>query len=107
MCGSDTSRQVAPCACIQAMPCFQSLSISAGMPSMVYSLGIPTFRPLAPFPSAAAKSGTSTGAEVESLGSCPAMAASRMAVSSTERANGPAWSSDEANATMPQREQRP
>ena len=30
-----------------------------------------------------------------------------MALSRTVRANGPAWSSEDANATMPQREQRP
>ncbi len=35
------------------------------------------------------------------------MERSRIAASRTVRANGPAWSSDEAKATMPQREQRP
>jgi hypothetical protein len=30
-----------------------------------------------------------------------------MAASRTVRVIGPAWSSEEANATMPQREQRP
>jgi hypothetical protein len=35
------------------------------------------------------------------------MEVSRMAVSRIVRANGPAWSSEDANATMPQREQRP
>jgi hypothetical protein len=35
------------------------------------------------------------------------MERNRIAASRTERANGPAWSSEEANATMPQREQRP
>ena len=32
---------------------------------------------------------------------------SRIAQSCTVRANGPGWSSDDANATTPQREQRP
>jgi hypothetical protein len=35
------------------------------------------------------------------------MEVSRIAASSTVRAIGPAWSSEEAKATMPQREQRP
>ncbi len=41
------------------------------------------------------------------LGSKPAMFSSRIAQSRTSRAIGPAWSSDEAKATTPQREQRP
>ena len=45
--------------------------------------------------------------EVESLGSNPAIAPSMIAVSRTLRAIGPAWSSEEAKATIPQREQRP
>ena len=56
---------------------------------------------------AAAKSGTASGAEVESLGSWPAMPCSSRALSSTVRANGPGWSSELAKATTPQREQRP
>jgi hypothetical protein len=35
------------------------------------------------------------------------MASSMIAQSRTSRAIGPAWSSEEAKATMPQREQRP
>ena len=89
------------------MPCRHSLSIPAGMPSMVYSLGMPTLRPLAPFRKDAAKSGTGRAAEVASLASWPAMAASIRAASATLRVNGPAWSKDDAKATMPQREQRP
>ena len=45
--------------------------------------------------------------EVESLGSWPAIACSMSAASSTVRVSGPAWSSEEAKAIMPQREQRP
>src|ERR1700753_3777517 len=45
--------------------------------------------------------------EVVSLGSWPAIERIRIAASRTLRAIGPAWSSEEANATMPQREQRP
>ena len=43
----------------------------------------------------------------ESFGSWPAMPCSSSALSSTVRANGPGWSSELANATTPQREQRP
>ena len=54
-----------------------------------------------------AQSGTAISAEVLSIGSWPAMAWSIRAQSSTVRAIGPAWSSELANATTPQREQRP
>ena len=63
--------------------------------------------PFTPPPSAASKSGTGSRALVESFGSCPDMAVSRMAASRTLRVIGPAWSSEEAKATMPRREQRP
>ena len=45
--------------------------------------------------------------EVVSFGSTEAIDFSMIAASRTSRAIGPAWSSDEAKATMPQREQRP
>jgi hypothetical protein len=57
--------------------------------------------------SIASKSGTGRSAEVESFGSCPAIACSMIAQSRTDLVIGPAWSSDEAKATIPQREQRP
>ena len=41
------------------------------------------------------------------LGIEAAIASSMIAQSRTSRAIGPAWSSDEAKATTPQREQRP
>jgi len=41
------------------------------------------------------------------LGSKPAIASRRIAQSRTVRAIGPAWSSELAKETMPQREQRP
>src|ERR1700679_2277766 len=44
---------------------------------------------------------------VESFGSVLAIDVSRMAASRTVLVMGPAWSSDEAKATMPKREQRP
>ena len=64
-------------------------------------------RPFTERAQAAAKSGTGTSALVESFGSKPAMERSRIAQSSTVRATGPAWSSEEAKATTPQREHRP
>ena len=58
--------------------------------------------------SAASKSGTAMSARrSKSFGSCPAIALSMIAASRTVFAIGPAWSSDEAKATIPQREQRP
>jgi hypothetical protein len=74
---------------------------------MRYSRGMPMRRPRMSPVSAAAKSGTATSAEVESFGSWPAIARSMSAASRTLRVIGPAWSSDEAKATVPQREQRP
>ena len=68
---------------------------------------MPIRRPLDIAGRAAAKSGTGRSAEVLSFGSWPAIACSIMAQSSTVRAIGPAWSSELAKATMPQREQRP
>ena len=64
---------------------------------------LPRMSPL----SAASKSGTGRSAEVESFGSCPAIARSMIAASRTVFVIGPAWSSEEAKATIPQREQRP
>src|SRR6185312_1711705 len=46
-------------------------------------------------------------AHVVSFGSGPAIERMRMAASRTVRANGPAWSRDDAKATIPQREHRP
>ncbi len=45
--------------------------------------------------------------EVESLRSTDAICRSMIAASRTVRVIGPAWSSEDANATVPQREQRP
>ena len=45
--------------------------------------------------------------EVVSFGSWPDMERSITAASRTVLAIGPAWSSEEAKATVPQREQRP
>ena len=57
--------------------------------------------------SAASKSGTGTSAEVESIGSTEAIACSMIAASRTVRVIGPAWSSELANAIVPQRLTRP
>src|SRR5690606_23765245 len=76
-------------------------------PSIRYSRGIPTFLPRKSALSEPAHSGTGRSRLVESFGSNPAIASSMIAQSSTERAIGPAWSSDEAKATTPQRLHRP
>jgi hypothetical protein len=47
------------------------------------------------------KSGTSTGADVESHESWPQIALSTIAQSRTSRVKGPIWSSELANATRP------
>ncbi|MNT75138.1 hypothetical protein D3C72_2140100 [compost metagenome] len=101
------SLTVAPSALSHSSPWLHSFSISPGIPSMRYSRGTPIVRPLTPRSTAAAKSGTAMSTLVESLGSNPDIDVIRIAASSTERAIGPAWSSEEANATTPQREHRP
>jgi hypothetical protein len=57
------------------------------------------------------RDGSSTPAsmptQVESQGSGPAIARSRSAASVTSRVSGPHWSSEDANAIIPQREIAP
>ncbi len=48
-----------------------------------------------------ARTGSGRPSDVESHGSCPTIAPSSSAASVTSRVNGPAWSSDEANAIIP------
>ena len=57
--------------------------------------------------SASRSSGTGTGAEVESRSSRPEIAWSSAAASRASRPNGPIWSSELANATIPYRLTRP
>ena len=68
---------------------------------------MPTRLPLRSLDKFASHCGTGRSSEVESFGSNPAIASSRIAQSRTVFAIGPAWSSELAKATMPQREQRP
>src|SRR5690606_37318434 len=96
-----------PASFSHAIPWSHDLRISSSVPSMRYSRGMPTFLPLRSASSEAAHSGTGLSRLVESFGSKPAIASSMIAQSSTERAIGPAWSSELAKATTPQREQRP
>ena len=77
------------------------------MPSTRYSFGMPMVRPFTPRETAASKSGTGRSAQVVSRASAPAIEPSRIAQSRTVRAIGPAWSRDEAKATVPQRETAP
>ena len=101
------SRRRHPCS--QAMPCCHSASISAGMPSTRYSFGMPMLHAL----HRAADGRLIIGnrhdrREVVSFGSWLAMELEQDARRRGQcGAIGPAWSSEEANATMPQREQRP
>ena len=63
---------------------------------------MPIFIPATSARSAApTTSGTGWSIEVESSGSCPAMTSCSSAVSRTVRAQGPAWSSEEAIAMRP------
>lgn len=73
------------------------------MPSTRYSFGTPTFLPFRSADNAASQLGTSSFSEVASLASKPAIASSMIAQSRTSRAIGPAWSSEEAKAIVPQR----
>ena len=107
MSGSFTGLRMAPAAFNHSAPLVQIASISLGMPATRYSSGMPTLRPLMLPVRAFSKSGTGMSTDVESFGSKPHMERSMMAASFTVRVIGPAWSRDEANATMPQREHRP
>jgi hypothetical protein len=107
VCGRLISTVSAPSARSQARPCSHSASISGGVPSSRYSFGTPILSPFTPRAQAAAKSGTGISTLVLSFGSKPDMDRSRIAQSSTVRATGPAWSSEEAKATTPQRLHRP
>lgn len=88
-------------------PSFHSSEISSGIPAALYSLGIPIFLPLISCPIIEEKSGMSPGIEVESFGSCPAIACRSSALSFTVLPNVPAWSSELAKAIIPQREHLP
>src|SRR5690349_10511027 len=67
----------------------------------------PLRSPDAPSRAAATTSGTSASTDVESFASCPAMTWCSSAVSSTVRAHGPPWSSDDAHAIKPYRDTVP
>jgi hypothetical protein len=53
------------------------------------------------FVAVGALTGSGRPSEVESQGSAPAIAPSSSAASVTSRVNGPAWSSEDANAIIP------
>ena len=78
-----------------------------GNVSSRYSAGMPTLSPLdVTLQRGVQVGGRGRSAEVESLGSKPAMCCRISAASATDRVSGPAWSSELANAMMPQREHR-
>ena len=90
MCGILTSTIVAPAVRSISIPVSKSFSISEGIPSNKYSLGTPIRSPRTSLVNALSKSGTCRFAEVESFGSCPAIAFSIIAASRTVLVNGPA-----------------
>jgi hypothetical protein len=71
------------------------------MPSTTYSAGTPMRRPFTDWPTDADQSGVGMSRLVESLASKLHIDCSIRAASSTVFVIGPAWSSDEAKATMP------
>ena len=89
------------------IPLDQRASISSGIPSIRYSFGTPIFFPRISPVKKFSKHGTGILALVESLGSWPAIASNIIAASVTDFVIGPAWSSDEANATTPHLEHLP
>jgi hypothetical protein len=112
--GSETSSIVAPAPSSVSTASRMRASTPGSMPFTKYSAGRPSRLPLsqeaASSSSAGSRSrssGTGTGADVESRSSRPAMAWSSAAASRESRANGPIWSSEDANATIPYRLTRP
>ena len=75
-------------------------STPASIPSPVSSSGTPSRMPLRSVASGGL-TGSGRPSAVESQRSLPAMAASSSAASVVSRVNGPAWSSEEANAIIP------
>ncbi len=108
MCGRLTSSTVAPAASSSATASRTRASTPGSMPSTKYSRGRPKRLPLSHEAASSSEagrwsssSGTGTGALVESRSSRPATAWNSAAASRTSRANGPIWSSELANATIP------
>ena len=89
VCGSETSTSSAPSPCSSFAAARTAASTSGSSPWTKYSLGKPSLSPFTPREASASQSGTGRGALVESFSSWPAMAASRTAQSSLERASGP------------------
>ena len=114
MCGRLTSSTVAPAASSAATASRMRASTPGSIPARKYSFGSPNRRPRSHVAASSSEagsrtrsSGTSTGAEVESRASRPAIACSSAAASRVSRANGPIWSRLLAKATMPYRLTRP
>ena len=62
---------------------------------------MPLRSPVAPWRAASTTAGTGASMDVESIGSWPAITSCSSAASSTVRAHGPPWSSEEEKATRP------
>src|SRR5581483_4335630 len=98
---------VAPLSRNRASTSSQRVRIAGSSASGKYSRGRPMVSSDIGREAAWRYSGTGTSAEVASMGSRPAMMCVASAASSTVRPNTPTWSSDDANATRPNRLTRP
>ena len=97
--GSDTSTARAPWSTRSDFARSTAAATSGASPSPKNSRGRPRRRPsIEPL---ARSGGTARHDEVASRGSCPATASRSNAASSTPRASGPIWSSDDAKAIRP------
>ena len=106
-CGSSTSTMSAPAPRRSATQDSKTAFTSGASPSSSMSAGTtPTFIDFTPASSVEVKS-MSMSWLVQSRLSRPAMAFMTRAASSTLRANGPTWSSDEPKATTPWRLTKP
>jgi hypothetical protein len=106
VCGSERSTVSAPRSISASTVRTSAARMSSSIASK-YSCGSPMRSPRTSPVSPSLYGGTGASSEVESRASNPAMVCSTRAASATVRVSGPTWSSDDANATTPQRETRP
>ena len=99
-CGSRIGSTVAPSSRARSSVAWKASRTPGSIPSPVSSSGTPRRMPER---SVAVGSCTGSGrpSDVESHGSAPAIAPSSSAASVVSRVNGPAWSSEDANAIIP------
>ena len=97
----------APQSFAYSIPLVQRSSISLGIPSTVYSFGIPIFLPLILFVNSLLYAFLLKSIDVESFSSYVLIISWSRAQSFTFLDMGPAWSRDDAKATIPYLEQLP